>query len=147
MKLQGKEIILIVNNKNKKMKGFDPKQKSKGVGDTIAKITHATGLDKIADKVAKIAGKEDCGCNTRRRKYNELFPYIKEDQPKDAPFINSSPLDEIEGEYLVLQAIHCTLPGIGVTILNKDTVLIIDKQHPLYNDIPHYYKNNIIKKL
>ena len=54
---------------------------------------------------------------------------------------------EIEGEYLVLQEIHCTLPGIGATVLNKETVLIIDKEHPLYNDIPHYYKNNIIKKL
>ena len=32
-------------------------------------------------------------------------------------------------------------------ILNKGTILIIDKEHPLYNDIPHYYKINSIKKL
>ena len=31
------------------MKEFDPKQKSEGFGDTIAKITNATGLDKVAD--------------------------------------------------------------------------------------------------
>tara|TARA_R110000803_G_scaffold155639_1_gene220253 strand:+ start:368 stop:757 length:390 start_codon:yes stop_codon:yes gene_type:complete len=129
------------------MKGFDPKQKSKGVGDTIAKITHATGLDKVADKVAELIGETDCGCNKRRRKYNELFPYVKKDQPKNSPFINTSPLDKIEGEYLVLQDIHCTLPGIGAIVLNKETILIIDKQHPLYNDIAHYYKKNIIKKL
>ena len=94
-----------------------------------------------------MAGKEDCGCNRRRKILNEIFPYTKNTPPKEAPHINSKPLDEIEGEYLVLQEINCTLPGIGLTILNKETVLIIDKQHPLYNDIPHYYKNNIVKKL
>ena len=30
------------------MEGFDPKEKSQGLGDTIAKITHATGLDVVA---------------------------------------------------------------------------------------------------
>jgi hypothetical protein len=48
------------------MENFNPKQESTGLGDTIAKITHATGLDKVADKVAKMAGKEDCGCGRRR---------------------------------------------------------------------------------
>jgi hypothetical protein len=45
--------------------------KSKGLGDTIAKITEATGIDKA---VKFIAG-EDCGCNERKKKLNELFPY------------------------------------------------------------------------
>ena len=45
------------------MKEFDPKQESEGLGDTIAKFTNATGLDKLADAVAKLAGAEDCGCN------------------------------------------------------------------------------------
>lgn len=45
--------------------------KSKGLGDTIAKITQATGIDKA---VKFIAG-EDCGCNERKKKLNELFPY------------------------------------------------------------------------
>jgi len=47
--------------------------KSKGLGDTIAKITEATGIDKA---VKFIAG-EDCGCNERKKKLNELFPYRK----------------------------------------------------------------------
>ena len=56
-------------------------ENSKGLGDTIAKITHATGLDIVADKVAKAMGQEDCGCNRRREKLNELFPYkTKEDK-------------------------------------------------------------------
>ena len=57
------------------MEGFDPKQQSQGLGDTIAKFTHATGLDVVADKVAKALGAEDCGCNRRREKLNELIPF------------------------------------------------------------------------
>lgn len=57
------------------MKDFDPKQKSNGLGDTVAKFTNAVGLDVFADKVAKLFGKEDCGCSRRRKKLNELVPY------------------------------------------------------------------------
>jgi hypothetical protein len=49
------------------------KTKSKGLGDTIAKITEATGVDKL---VKFIAG-EDCGCEERKEKLNKLFPYAK----------------------------------------------------------------------
>lgn len=45
--------------------------RSKGLGDTIAKITEATGIDKLVHFVAG----EDCGCEERRKKLNELFPY------------------------------------------------------------------------
>ena len=44
---------------------------AKGLGDTIAQITEATGIDKL---VKFIAG-EDCGCDERQAKLNELFPY------------------------------------------------------------------------
>lgn len=47
--------------------------KSKGLGDTIAKITEATGIDKL---VKFVAG-EDCGCDERKEKLNKLFPYAK----------------------------------------------------------------------
>jgi len=47
--------------------------KSKGLGDTIAKITKATGID----KVAKFIAGEDCGCDKRKEKLNKLFPYAK----------------------------------------------------------------------
>jgi len=49
------------------------KNESKGLGDTIAKITKATGIDKV---VKFIAG-EDCGCDERKEKLNKLFPYAK----------------------------------------------------------------------
>tara|TARA_R110000751_G_scaffold156116_2_gene261593 strand:- start:1530 stop:1703 length:174 start_codon:yes stop_codon:yes gene_type:complete len=51
--------------------------KSRGLGDSIAKITKVTGLDKVAQVMAKAAGKEDCGCNKRRDTLNRVFPYNK----------------------------------------------------------------------
>ena len=47
------------------------KQKSRGFGDTVAKFTEATGVDKL---VHFIAG-EDCGCDKRKEKLNKIFPY------------------------------------------------------------------------
>lgn len=64
------------------MKDFDPKQKSEGLGDTVAKFTHAVKLDKVVDKVAKIVGMEDCGCNRRRKKLNEMVSYKKDKDDK-----------------------------------------------------------------
>jgi len=49
------------------------KTESKGLGDTLAKITKATGID----KVAKFVLGEDCGCDERKEKLNKLFPYAK----------------------------------------------------------------------
>ena len=46
-------------------------KQSKGLGDTIAKITKATGIDKI---VKFVAG-EDCGCDERQEKWNAKFNY------------------------------------------------------------------------
>ena len=46
---------------------------SSGVGDTIEKITKATGIDKVVEFIAG----EDCGCNERKEKLNYLFPYNK----------------------------------------------------------------------
>ena len=49
--------------------------KSKGLGDTIEKITKATGIKKVVDKVNKITGK-DCGCDERKETLNRLFKYF-----------------------------------------------------------------------
>jgi hypothetical protein len=53
-------------------------EESRGLGDTIAKITHATGLDKVAEKIAEVVGAEDCGCVKRQETLNEMFPYKKD---------------------------------------------------------------------
>lgn len=48
-------------------------QASKGLGDTVEKITKATGIKKA---VKWIAG-DDCGCDERKDKLNKLFPRRK----------------------------------------------------------------------
>ena len=45
----------------------------KGLGDTIAKITTATGIKKVVDTIAEATG-TDCGCSKRQEKLNEMFP-------------------------------------------------------------------------
>ena len=45
--------------------------KSKGLGDSIEKITTVTGIKKIVHKVAG----DDCGCNKRKQILNKVFPY------------------------------------------------------------------------
>jgi len=47
------------------------KKTSKGLGDTVEKITEATGVK----KVAKFLFGEDCGCDERKEKLNKLVPY------------------------------------------------------------------------
>ena len=51
--------------------------KSKGLGDSIAKVTKATGLNSLAQMSANLLGKEDCGCGKRKDKLNKMFPYKK----------------------------------------------------------------------
>jgi hypothetical protein len=48
---------------------------SRGLGDTIAKFTKATGIDKVAKFAAKAVGAEDCGCDGRAKSLNKVFPY------------------------------------------------------------------------
>ena len=46
-------------------------KQSKGLGDTIAKITKATGID----KAVKFLAGEDCGCDARQEAMNKTFRY------------------------------------------------------------------------
>jgi len=49
--------------------------KSKGLGDSIEKITKATGLKDLAEIAASATGRDDCGCNKRKEWLNDRFPY------------------------------------------------------------------------
>ncbi len=51
--------------------------KSKGLGDTIHKVTKATGIKTIVDKVSKGLN-VPCGCEGRREALNRLVPYDKQ---------------------------------------------------------------------
>ena len=47
---------------------------SKGLGDTIDKITTFTGIKYIVKYFSKLLG-IDCGCEFRRKKLNKIVPY------------------------------------------------------------------------
>jgi hypothetical protein len=49
---------------------------SKGLGDTIEKITNATGIKKIVNTLATVT-KTDCGCKKRKDTLNRILPYKK----------------------------------------------------------------------
>ena len=46
---------------------------SEGLGDTIAKVTEATGIK----KAVKFLAGEDCGCDERQERLNKVFKYKK----------------------------------------------------------------------
>jgi hypothetical protein len=50
---------------------WTPDQPARGLGDVIAKVTHATGIDRLVKRVAK----GGCGCKGRQKKLNELVPF------------------------------------------------------------------------
>jgi hypothetical protein len=51
-------------------------KKSKGLGDTIEKITEATGIKAVVEAVSEATG-IDCGCEDRKHLLNKIFPYKK----------------------------------------------------------------------
>ena len=65
--------------------------KSKGLGDTVEKITKATGIKKATNYIFDKLGM-DCGCEKRKERLNSLFPYSK-------------PECLTEEEYMTLKAI------------------------------------------
>ena len=52
------------------------KKQSKGLGDTIEKITEATGIKAVVEKFSEVTG-IDCKCEERKEKLNNLISYRK----------------------------------------------------------------------
>ena len=52
------------------------KRKPQGLGDTIEQFTEATGIKAGVEKLAQAIG-WDCGCDARKEKLNQMFPYKK----------------------------------------------------------------------
>ena len=55
---------------------------SEGLGDTVEKITKATGIK----KAVKFLAGEDCGCDERKEKLNEMFRYRKSECLTESEF-------------------------------------------------------------
>jgi len=49
---------------------------SQGFGDTIEKITTATGIKAVVEKLSEVT-KKPCGCKKRREALNKAVPYNK----------------------------------------------------------------------
>lgn len=47
---------------------------SMGLGDTVARITEATGIAQVARRITRATG-HDCGCQKRREALNRVVPY------------------------------------------------------------------------
>lgn len=53
---------------------------SRGLGDTIDKVTSITGIKSLVNNVSSAMGIEDCGCEERREALNNLVPYTKKEE-------------------------------------------------------------------
>ena len=89
-------------------KNYD--QASKGLGDTIEKVTKATGVKKLVEWVAG----EDCGCDQRKEVLNKLFRYNK-------------PLCLEEDEYNYLKDFFSTHKGVISSPIQGDLLKIYNR--------------------
>lgn len=55
---------------------------SRGLGDDVHRITSTTGIEKVAEYISNLTGK-DCGCGKRRKKLNQAFPSRDHDNGSD----------------------------------------------------------------
>ena len=111
-----KEYYENLDKRTSEYKEYKKKQeaKAKGLGDTVKKVTKATGID----KAVKFVAGEDCGCDERQEKLNEFFTY-------DVPEC----LTEDEFEYL------------QKFFKNEPIVINIDTQKQLLNIHNRIFKN------
>ena len=53
---------------------WNPSMPSRGLGDDIAKVMHATGMATVVKAVTKAVGVKDCGCSKRQAALNKIAP-------------------------------------------------------------------------
>ena len=86
--------------------------KSKGLGDSIEKALKVTGIDKVAKKILG----DDCGCEERKKKLNQMFPYAR-------PFT--------EDELSIYESV---LPRIqGGTVNGQDQDILVKLYNKVFN--------------
>ena len=90
------------------------KKKSKGLGDTVAKVTKATGIDKI---VKAVVG-DDCGCDKRKELLNKWFPYKKVECLTDEDYTYLGNLFE-ENKSTISISVQRELMAIYLRVFNE----------------------------
>lgn len=58
---------------------WDVTKPSRGLGDVVAKFTHATGIDRVVKAVTNATG-TGCGCNKRQKAFNKAVPFTSQVQ-------------------------------------------------------------------
>ena len=124
---------------------FDPNAPSRGLGDTIAKFTHATGIAKVVEVVTEALGIEDCGCGGRQEWMNGAVPYnVEANSPQI--YDRSAAIPAEEGIYEVLHEIHASKAGQKLDYKIGEKILI-NENHLLYSDWPYYLIIGAVKKI
>jgi hypothetical protein len=123
---------------------FDPNVPSRGLGDTIAKFTKATGIAKAVEVVTEALGIEDCGCGARQEWANEFMPYNVEPNSPKIYNPNDQPPAET-GIYEVVHQIHATKKGEEINLFPGDKILMTE-ENLLYSDWPYYILIGAVKK-
>ena len=127
------------------MEDFDPKAPSRGLGDTIAKFTHATGIAKAVEVVTEALGIEDCGCGGRQEWANNLVPYdVEANSPPLYDPQNTPPAEE--GIYEIINEIHSTKGEMTFDLFPGEKILM-SEDHLLYSDWPYYLIIGAVKKI
>lgn len=127
------------------IKDFDPNAPSRGLGDTIAKFTHATGIAKAVEVVTEALGIEDCGCGKRHEWANNLVPY--DNQPNHNLYYDPNNTTEIEeGIYEIVYEIHAIKENIKFDYKVGEKVLI-NENHLLYSNWSYYVMIGATKKI
>ena len=116
--------------------------KSRGLGDTISKITEVTGIKTLVEKTADILGIEDCGCERRADTLNKLFPYT---QGTEQPIIEQNINDFTPGLYIFNNNSVLTKDGVTNHYRIGDKILI-NSDNPSYNDFSYMYVAGVISK-
>lgn len=108
-----------------------------GLGDSIEKITKATGIKKVVEFIAG----EDCGCDERKEKLNDLFPYknpecfTEEEYNWIGAFIRRRPTKVTAAEQKTLYSIYNR-----VFHSNKQTGACKGCVQEVYNALKLYYE-------
>lgn len=73
--MKSKEHYESLDKRTREYKDWKASQEAapSGLGDVVESITEATGIK----SVVKFLAGEDCGCDKRKQKLNEIFPYKK----------------------------------------------------------------------
>ncbi len=117
-------------------------KRSLGFGDTVEKITKATGIKKAVDYVSDILD-EDCNCNEKKRALNRRFPYYRPElfTKKEYEYLDKYfkprgehiPRDQWEGIIEISNRVfreNQNLKGCGGCTMNK----IVQKLKKLYDE-------------